>query len=75
MIGNISYENYQNIINELTLSKENIKAIVEIYKNINNDDIIRDMNTFLSELEKYIKYLSITLKMNIDADNVLQDNK
>lgn len=74
MIGNINYEIFQNLINNLTISKDNIKIIVDMYKNINDQNLIRDMNTFLSDLEKYIKYLNKTLKMNIDADNVLQDN-
>lgn len=73
MIDNITYDNYQNIINELSSSKANITQIVELYSNINDDDIIREMNNFLSDLEKYIKYLSIILKMNIDADNALKD--
>ncbi|MBO5138176.1 MAG: hypothetical protein J6B89_00865 [Bacilli bacterium] len=74
MIGNINYNDYQNIITELTTSKDIIKILVNSYRSMQEDSTNREMDDFILTLENYIKYLNKTLKMNIDADKFIQEN-
>lgn len=74
MIGNINYNDYQNIITELTTSKDIIKILVNTYRSIQEDSTNREMDDFILTLENYIRYLNKTLKMNIDADKFIQEN-
>lgn len=74
MIGNINYNDYQNIITELTTSKDIIKILVNSYKSMQEDSTNREMDDFILTLENYIRYLNKTLKMNIDADKFIQEN-
>lgn len=73
MIGKIEYERYKSLIEELTNSKNTVKEILKVYNN--EENVVRNMNGFINDLESYIKYLNLTLKMNIDAENVINRNE
>lgn len=74
MIGNINYSDYQTLTNELNNSKEKIKSLISLYSTQQDDNITREMNEFILNLDNYINYLKNILKMNIDADKFIQEN-
>ncbi len=73
MIGNIKYDEYNSIINELETSNDNLKKIINYYneKIVSKSQSIK-MSRFTKEIENYIEYLKSTYKINTDADKVIE---
>lgn len=70
MIGNLTYEEMDSIINLLEISTSNLKKIVQFYKNKVETGTMK-MERFNMELENYITYLKNSSKINKDADIAL----
>ena len=68
MIGNLTY----NQIEDIALELENATKVVDaIIKNQN----IEELEDFISTVEGYSKYLKITVELNKDADKALEELK
>ncbi len=68
MIGNLTY----NQIEDIALELENATKVVDaIIKNQN----IEELEDFISTVEGYSKYLKTTVELNKDADKALEELK
>ncbi len=65
MIGDLTYDEVRNVINNL---KQSISVVNDIYSSIKSDK----MHHFIENTYKYINFLESCLQINIDADNALQ---
>ena len=68
MIGNMSYEQ----VEEISTSIEQAAKEVETYIKGKNIDELED---FISTVEGYSKYLKTIIELNKDADKALEDLK
>lgn len=68
MIGNLTY----NQIEDIALELENATKVVDaIIKNQN----IEELEDFISTVEGYSKYLKTTVELNKDADKAVEELK
>jgi len=74
MIGNITYEEMDNIIKILEVSNNNLKKILDYYHQKLNVNTTR-IESFNIEVENYINYLKNITKINKDADIALKKLK
>ncbi len=74
MINNISYEQLLAIIEILTKSNNNLKIILEHYKDDIKTGTVR-MQRFTQEIDNYINYLKNSYEINKDADLALSKLK
>ena len=68
MIGNLTYDQIEEIVRQL----ENSTLLV---KNYIKDKNIVELEDFLSTVEGYSKFLMTTIELNKDADKELQELK
>ncbi len=71
MIGNLSYEEIENIIKTLEISNSNLKKILDYYQSKTETGTMR-IERFTMELENYINYLKKNTKIYKDADSAVQ---
>lgn len=71
MIGNLSYEEIENIIKTLEISNSNLKKILDYYQSKTETGTMR-IERFTMELENYINYLKKNNKIYKDADSAVQ---
>lgn len=71
MIGNLSYEEIENIIKTLEISNSNLKKILDYYQSKTETGTMR-IERFNMELENYINYLKKNKQIYKDADIAVQ---
>lgn len=71
MIGNLSYEEIENIIKTLEISNSNLKKILDYYQSKTETGTMR-IERFNMELENYINYLKKNKQIYKDADVAVQ---
>lgn len=72
MIGKLTYEEIEQIITLLTESSNNVRLVLDSYQN--NPEIssrTEKMLHFCSDIDKYVDNLKNTIKLNKDADIVV----
>lgn len=72
MIGKLTYEEIEQIIALLTESSNNVRLVLDSYQN--NPEIssrTEKMLHFCSDVDKYVDNLKNTIKLNKDADIVV----
>lgn len=74
MIGNLTYEEMENIIKILEVSNSNLKKILEFYRKQTETGTVK-VERFNVEVENYINYLKNNTKINKDADSALNKLK
>ena len=73
MIGNLSYEEIENLITIMASSSENIRSVLNSYQDNNNiSSRIEKMLHFCSDIDKYIANLKDNILLNKDADIVIE---
>ena len=71
MIGNLSYEEIENLITIMASSSENIRSVLNSYNN-NISSRTEKMLHFCSDIDKYIANLKDNILLNKDADIVIE---
>ena len=73
MIGNLSYEEIENLITIMASSSENIRSVLNSYQDNNNiSSRTEKMLHFCSDIDKYIANLKDNILLNKDADIVIE---
>jgi prefoldin subunit 5 len=76
MIGKLTYDQIEEILNILSTSSNNLKDFLENY---NGTDMIstksKKVVNFCNELDKYIANMKSNISINKDADKVVNDLK
>lgn len=76
MIGKLTYDQIDEILNTLATSSNNLKSFLERY---NGTDMIstksKKVVNFCNELDKYISNMKDNISLSKDADKVVNDLK
>ena len=73
MIGNLSYEEIENLITIMASSSENIRSVLNSYQDNNNiSSRTEKMLHFCSDIDQYIATLKDKILLNKDADIVIE---
>ncbi len=76
MIGKLTYDQIDEILNTLATSSNNLKTFLERY---NGTDMIstksKKVVNFCNELDKYISNMKDNISLSKDADKVVNDLK
>lgn len=76
MIGNLTYDEVEQIITIITNSNTNLKTILETMKQFPNEINSTDkMLRFSAEIDKFIEQLQENITLNKDADKVIAELK
>ena len=72
MIGNLTYEQIEQLIQSLSNSNTNLRKTLEYYNNDNElTSKTNKLLQFSNELDKYINSLNDMVNLNKDADIVI----
>ena len=76
MIGKLTYEQVNEILNSLAISSNNLKSILNKYNGTDNISIrAKKVTSFCNDLDKYISNLFETIEMNKEADRIIENLK